>query len=57
MWKYKYTKDKAIEKIKEKRKCIDINLGFMVQLEKWEELVFLNYQKDDIFYKKIITCK
>lgn len=39
MWKYSLTVDQAILTIKEKRKCIDINIGFIVQLGKWEELL------------------
>jgi hypothetical protein len=34
MWKYNLEKETAINLIKEKRACVDINLGFMVQLEK-----------------------
>jgi hypothetical protein len=45
MWKYNNDKDTAISKIKNIRKCVEINLGFMVQLDKWEAR--LNYQKDD----------
>lgn len=34
MWKYGLNKDKALELIKEKRNCVDINLGFLYQLER-----------------------
>lgn len=33
MWKYQMGKDEAITYVKEKRPCVDINLGFMCQLE------------------------
>lgn len=51
MWKNDFTKDKAIEMIKNKRKCIEINFGFLFQLSKWEEMIFnLNcYNKIFIF--------
>jgi hypothetical protein len=49
MWKHSLDKDSAIQKIKEKRKCVEINLGFMVQLNKWEEL--LKHSKEYKFYK------
>lgn len=45
MWKYNVDKDTAILKIKNIRKCVEINLGFMVQLDKWESR--LNYLKED----------
>ena len=45
MWKYNVDKDTAILKIKNIRKCVEINLGFMVQLDKWEAR--LNYSKED----------
>ena len=34
MWKYNFDKDTAVDLIKEKRACVEINLGFMCQLEK-----------------------
>jgi hypothetical protein len=33
MWKYGMDSKDAINFVKERRKCIDINLGFMFQLE------------------------
>jgi len=49
MWKHKLTRDFAINFIKEKRKCVDINLGFLYQLAKWEEL--LKNDKKETIYK------
>ncbi len=34
--------------IKQKRKCVDINLGFIYQLSKWEQIL-KNDKKDKIF--------
>jgi hypothetical protein len=39
MWKYRINKDNAIKIIKDKRSCIDINLGFIYQLEKLEQKI------------------
>ena len=39
MWKNKLSKDNAINIINDKRKCVDINIGFLYQLSKWEELL------------------
>ena len=36
MWKYCLDKDQAIGLIKEKRPCVEINLGFMCQLDQLE---------------------
>ena len=36
MWKKKYKFNDVIELIKSKRDCVDINLGFNIQLHKWE---------------------
>ena len=33
MWKFNMDSDSAINFVKEKRKCVDINLGFLFQLE------------------------
>jgi len=41
MWKNNITKEAAINLIKEKRNCVDINLGFIIQLTNWE-----NYLKN-----------
>ena len=49
MWKDNISKDLAIKFIKEKRKSVEINLGFLVQLNKWEEL--LNNDKEHKLYK------
>jgi hypothetical protein len=45
MWKNKWDKDTSINSIKVKRSCIDINLGFMVQLQKWEEFLKISSRK------------
>lgn len=37
MWKKNMTKSEAINLISSKRKCVDINLGFSIQLNKWEK--------------------
>ena len=37
MWKKNISKNEAINIISSKRKCIDINLGFSIQLNKWEK--------------------
>lgn len=37
MWKYKYDKDTAIQFVKEKRSCVEINLGFLFQLDSLRE--------------------
>lgn len=37
MWKKNMTKSEAISLISSKRKCVDINLGFSIQLNKWEK--------------------
>ena len=49
MWKLNIDKISALHIIKEKRKCIDINLGFLYQLDKWEE--FIRFNKEFKFYK------
>lgn len=49
MWKYNTGKDAAIEGIRQKRCCVDINIGFVVQLEKWDEL--LKFGKEFKFFK------
>ena len=36
MWKNKYKFTDVIQIIKDKRNCVDINLGFNIQLHKWE---------------------
>jgi len=49
MWKKNLTTSKAIELIKSKRNCVDINLGFSIQLHKWENYLFSPPQKIQIF--------
>ena len=49
MWKQNIATSKAIELIKSKRKCVDINLGFIIQLQKWENYLFSSPQKMQIF--------
>ena len=49
MWKQNIKTENAIEFIKSKRKCIDINLGFIIQLKKWENYLFSSPDKMQIF--------
>ena len=49
MWKQNIKTENAIEFIKSKRKCIDINLGFIIQLQKWENYLFSSPDKIQIF--------
>ena len=49
MWKNNLRTENAIELIKSKRNCIDINLGFIIQLHKWENYLFSGPQKIQIF--------
>ena len=48
MWKQNIKTENAIEFIKSKRKCIDINLGFIIQLHKWENYLFSSVDKIQI---------
>ena len=48
MWKQNIKTENAIEFIKSKRKCIDINLGFIIQLHKWENYLFSSKDKIQI---------
>ena len=48
MWKQNIKTENAIEFIKSKRKCIDINLGFIIQLHKWENYLFSSTDKIQI---------
>ena len=48
MWKQNIKTENAIEFIKSKRKCIDINLGFIIQLHKWENYIFSSNDKIQI---------
>ena len=49
MWKENLTCLSAIELIKSKRTCIDINLGFNIQLQKWEKYLFSSPKQLQIF--------
>ena len=49
MWKNKYKFDEVIELIKSKRDCVDINLGFNIQLHKWENYLISMKKKKKIF--------
>ena len=48
MYKQNIKTENAIEFIKSKRKCIDINLGFIIQLHKWENYLFSSTDKIQI---------
>lgn len=50
MWKKKISRDTAISLIKSQRSCIEINLGFLFQLSKFEG--FLNYKENKLFIFK-----
>lgn len=45
IWKLKINKESALKIIKDKRPCVEINLGFLYQLEKWSQ--FCNMQKEN----------
>ena len=45
MWKNNISRDEGINLVKNKRNCVDINFGFMIQLSKWEK--FLKGTIDD----------
>ena len=49
IWKNNLTTEKSIELIKSKRKCVDINLCFTIQLHKWEKYLFASPEKLQIF--------
>lgn len=49
IWKNSMTTEKAIDLIKSKRDCVDINLGFIIQLHKWENYLFSPPEKLQIF--------
>ena len=49
MWKENLTFLSAIELIKSKRQCVDINLGFNIQLNKWENFLFSSPKQIQIF--------
>jgi protein-tyrosine phosphatase len=49
MWKENIYVSNAIELIKSKRDCADINLGFNIQLHKWEKYLFSSPKKIQVF--------
>ena len=49
MWKQNLKTENAIELVKSKRNCVDINLGFTIQLHKWENYLFSPAEKKQIF--------
>ena len=49
MWKKKYKFNEVIELIKSKRNCVNINLGFNIQLQKWENYLLSLKKKKKIF--------
>ena len=49
MWKQNLKTQNAIDFVKSKRKCVDINLGFIIQLHKWENYLFSTPEKIHIF--------
>jgi protein-tyrosine phosphatase len=49
MWKRKYNFNEVIDLIKSKRNCVDINLGFNIQLNKWENYLINAKKKKKIF--------
>lgn len=49
MWKDNLKTEKAIELVKSKRNCVDINLGFIIQLHKWENYLFSPVEKMQMF--------
>ncbi len=49
MWKKKYKFNDVIELIKSRRNCVDINLGFNIQLHKWESHLSTLKKKKKLF--------
>ena len=49
MWKEQLKTQEAINLIKSKRNCVDINVGFIIQLHKWENYLFSPPEKIQIF--------
>ena len=49
MWKKNMTIESAFELIKSKRNCVDINLGFSIQLQKWERYLLSSPKHIQIF--------
>ena len=48
MWKFKYPFEYAYNLVKSKRPCVDINIGFLSQLKKWEESL-ISKHKDQLY--------
>ena len=55
MWKYSYNSETAVSLIKQKRSCVDINLGFLVQLKKWEEYL-KETRNTEIILNRLAEC-
>ncbi len=55
MWKYNLDKDKAYNYVKERRPCIDINLGFMFQLDQLGD--FRKKDNTNYNYKEIVIVE
>lgn len=49
MWKKNLSISHAIKLIKLKRQCVDINLGFNIQLQKWGNYIFSSPKKLQVF--------
>ena len=49
MWKENICVSNAIDLIKSKRNCVDINLGFSIQLQKWERYLLSSPKHIQIF--------
>lgn len=60
MWKKKLKNNEVIELIKSKRNCVDINLGFNIQLHKWENYLNslnkkkINFVNDDSLHNNAV---
>jgi protein-tyrosine phosphatase len=52
IWKYNYERDYVIKLLKDKRPCVDINMGFLYQLERWIE-----YRKTQFNSEKVIKLE
>lgn len=50
IWKLQISKEAALKFIKEKRPCVEINLGFLYQLEKWSKFC---EDKNKLLNKKV----
>jgi len=49
MWKNKWSFEHAYSFVKSKRECVDLNIGFCSQLNKWDKQ--LNLGKDEKLYQ------